>query len=377
MADQPSTSDRRILTGVPRVGFCRDMENIDPSLPSENFIFPSCMRALMEYLGHPEYDYVHFMGVTGAAFFLNWKDGWHGDNKAIYYMVPIDEHTKLFEYAFDSTGYRLEVFSLKGENALDASEARRRIIESIDRGVPVLSHGIVGPPETSLIAGYDNSGRSVLGWSFYQYEPPDDREESVAYESNGMFRKREWLPSAWDLFIPGKRSTPVDPESVRKRALQWAVKVARSSRTWGDRHNGLAAYDAWARHLLRDDQILTSGLMPAGAEAYPFDVHNNAVDVVSEGRLFASKYLARVAGEEVQMASELYEASSCCVREYGLMKKVRDCVGGAGRTPEHAGRFVDPQTRREIVTLIREARNLDERSINHVENALRVVEADE
>ncbi|MDA0708920.1 MAG: hypothetical protein O3B73_01770 [bacterium] len=82
---------------MPRVGFYPGVHGLEPRRGPEDIIFPSCMRAIKDYLGHPEYDYIHFVGVTGAGFYLNWKDGWHGDNSAIYFMVPFDEHMKLFE----------------------------------------------------------------------------------------------------------------------------------------------------------------------------------------------------------------------------------------------------------------------------------------
>ena len=58
---------RHVLTDVPRVGFYPDVRQHEPERCPEDIIFPSCMRAVMQYLGHPEYDYTHFVGVTGAG----------------------------------------------------------------------------------------------------------------------------------------------------------------------------------------------------------------------------------------------------------------------------------------------------------------------
>ena len=38
------------------------------------------------------------------------------------------------------------------------AETRKRIIENIDRGSPVIALGIVGPAEPCLVAGYDEDG---------------------------------------------------------------------------------------------------------------------------------------------------------------------------------------------------------------------------
>jgi len=78
MTEQP---DRMVLKGVPRTQFYQG----GPRCP-EDFPFPSCMRAVMEYLGDgikcrriPQRKagdvgcpYAYFMGVTGAAFRLSW-----------------------------------------------------------------------------------------------------------------------------------------------------------------------------------------------------------------------------------------------------------------------------------------------------------------
>ena len=45
--------------------------------------------------------------------------------------------------------------------------ARGHIIESIrDRGRPVIAHGVIGPPEECIIAGYDEGGDVSVGWNF-------------------------------------------------------------------------------------------------------------------------------------------------------------------------------------------------------------------
>ena len=370
--DTVVTHSRRVLKEVPRVGFYPDMRQHEPERSPEDLIFPSCMRAVMEYLGHPEYDYIHFVGVTGAGFFLNWKEGWHGDNVAIYYMASVAEHTRLFHYAFDATGYPNVCVSLKGENAISEDEAKQRIIGSIDAGVPVLAHGVVGPPETCIIAGYDEAGDVLIGWSFFQAH--DDQIQRIEFEPNGMFRKRNWYKETWDLQLFGARGAPTAPREVRRQSLEWAVKVVRTPGTWGGRHNGLAAYDAWAEHLLRDQDITLDGAMPEGSNETPFYVHDDAVGTVAESRHYVSKYLIRLAQAEPKMRAYLLKAAECYSREHDLMWEVWNCCGGNGRSRKHIERFADTATRRRIVELVHEAKREDEKAIQHIEAALAVTE---
>lgn len=363
-----STSTKRVLERVPRVGFYPDVVSKGGKPWPEDVIFPSCMRALMEYLGHPEYDYIHFIGVTGAAAFLNWKDGWHPDNTAIYYMAPVSEHIRLFDQAFASTGYAYQVVQLVGTGTMGEDDAKRRIIDSIDRGVPVLSHGVVGPPETCLICGYDDAGDTLIGWSFFQGMPHFNA--GAEYEPNGMFRARDWFERTHDLFLVGERGTPLDGKTVRRRSLHWLVDVARTPVTWDDRHNGLAAFDAWAEHLLRDGEIASHDAPGYG----PFEVHDDAVGTLAENRWYGGRYLANVAGEEPNGAAQLYEAAACYARQHDLMWRVWACVGGNGRSRDRAERFKDASVRRQMVELVREAKQHDERAIEHIEAAIEQIE---
>lgn len=372
---EKKTSSRRILGDVPQVGFFPDVMNRGGKPWPEDIIFPSCMRAVMEYLGHPEYDYVHFMGVTGAGFFLNWEEGWHGDNTAIYYMVPFDEHMKLFAYTFDSTGYAMDFSALKGQDVITAQQAKRKIKASIDNGLPILCHGVVGPPETNIIAGYDDDVDVLMGWSFFQplqYQTSKDEEANAAdgFEPNGMFRKHGWENHVYDLFEFGSRSEPTDPAIVRYRSLQWAIKVTHTAQTWGGRHNGLTAFDAWADHLLLDDQITPDKTIPHDSTDCPFDVHDNAVGNLAETRYYVSEYLRRMAEHEPKMRANLLKAAGCYAAEHDLMWDVWACVGGNGRSPEHARRFAEPDTRRKIIELIHKAKKQEQTAISHIEKAL-------
>jgi hypothetical protein len=369
MATSTSPAPRQVLDGVPRVGFYPEMRAVEPSRGPEDIIFPGCMRALMQYLGHLEYDYIHFVGVTGAGWYLNWKDGWHADNQAIYFMVPFDEHLKLFQYAFDSTGYAMDFAPLKGPGALDEAAARQRIVASIQAGVPLLAHGVVGPPETCLITGYDEGGDVLIGWSFFQAEPA--WTGSLGFEPNGMFRRRDWYANTWDLFRPGPRQAAPDPGLVHRRSLQWASKVARTIETWDGRtHNGLAAFDAWAAHLLHDDEITPDGAPPPGATCRPYDIHDDAVGSVAEARYYLSEYLVRMAQAELPMRAHLLQAAGHYAQEHDLMWDMWRCVGGNGRSPQHVARFADPAVRRQLIALIHQAKTHDEAAIAHCEAAL-------
>ena len=105
---------RCVLQGVPRVHFYEGGKRCP-----EDIILPSVMRAILEFLGEEDYGckhclaqnpdckvlctYAYLVGVSGAASFLSWKGGWHGDNVAPTYMSADPKAPE--RRIFDAIGY--------------------------------------------------------------------------------------------------------------------------------------------------------------------------------------------------------------------------------------------------------------------------------
>lgn len=366
-SDHPT---RAILQDVPTVGFYPYMRLRDPGRGPEDVCLPATLRACVEYLSksagadddaQPQFTYPYFMGTTGAAFRLNWKDGWHGDNGAAW--LASDDILAVFRRGFESAGYRANIVcgAEQGKGSF-----RDQVVEAISgRGHPVIAHGVVGPPEEAIIAGYDEGGAVVVGWSFFQDHEPYASEGE--FEPNGMFRKRDWVDDTWDLMLFDGRVELPPIESIYRAALEWALHVMRTPVTHGDRHNGIAAFDAWGAHLLRDEEFDTDD--PSALEAR-FWVHDDNVGVVAEGRWYGSQFLNEAARALPSAAAHIEAAAEVCVAQHDRMWKVWGCLGGNGRSEAHVARMADPSARREIVALLREARADDERIAENIEQAL-------
>jgi len=353
-----------VLEGVPRVGFFMDVRDSGGKAWPEDFIFPSCLRAILEYHGDTRNDYVRLMGVSGGAFFLNWG-GWTRDNSALYYMSA--DLGATFTHTFDAIGYESRT-SPCGPPGTNTDAIREMIVAEINAGRPCLSHGVVGPPETSLITGYDEGGDVLIGWSFFQGDE-EQRGDDLEFEPCGYFRKRNWGAETWDAMSVGQQTSEPDRKEVFRKALQWALEVARTPKTWEDRPNGIAAYDAWVEHLRRDEEI--AAWKPGDAGDSPFDVHRDATDVIAEGRWYASHFLVRETPECMPyQASHLYAAASCYAKEHELMWDVWRNEGAMGRSAEAAANFADPEVRRRSIAIIEQARDLDAQAADHLQAAL-------
>jgi hypothetical protein len=354
-----------VIEGVPRVGFFPDVKDRGGKPWPEDFIFPSCLRAILEFHGDTRYDYVHLMGVSGAAFFLYWG-GWRGDNVAIYYMSK--DLGAVFAHTFDAINYATRT-SPCAEPPAHAAEIREMVIAEINTGRPCLSHGVVGPPETCIITGYDEGGNVLIGWSFFQNRPDEPGNEDLAFEPCGYFRKRGWEPWTWDLMTVDEQTAEPDRRAVFRKALEWGLSVAGTPTSWQDQPCGIAAFDAWIEHLRRDDEI--AGWKPGDSPDPPFSAHRDATDVIAEGRWYASRFLVRETPECMPyQASHLYAAASCYAKEHELMWEVWRNEGGMGRGAETAAKFADPEVRSRSIAIIEQARDLDARAADHIEAAL-------
>jgi hypothetical protein len=371
MSIEPSFPTRLILEGVPKVGFYDQ----NPSRCPEDICFPSCMRSLLEFLPDEGYGcmhtartstitfctYAYIAGISGAAWHNAWGEGWQTDNAALIFMS--DDPDAPYERTLRNLGYEYEFL-----HAEDRGRFRQAAVESIQRGVPVVAIGVIGPPEACLIAGYDQGGDVAVGWSFFQYFP--DENPDPEFEPNGMFRKRDWVDACEGMILLGEKSERPKQKEILRDAMRWAVEIARTpevTRYGGKRWTGLASYEAWAEHLLRDDEFV--GVDDA-ALWQRFLAHDFAVGALAEARWYGSVFLAQSAGVDDRAAQEILQAAACYAEEHALMWKVWGAVGGIGQSPEKAQKLAEPEVRREIANLVLCARDKDVEAVGYLEQAL-------
>lgn len=363
--------ERCVLPNVPRVTF-----DVRPELEGdvEGTPLPSVISAILRYLGD-NVNYTYLMGMTGDAFRLSWKEGWHGDNVADIYIDA--DPNKSCDLAFAAAG---RVYSGIGimPGSVPEIELREHIIQAISvKGQPVMAYGVIGPPEPCIITGYDEAGNVLIGWNFFQHMPMFNA--GVEFESDGYFRKRDWFNNTWGIVCVGeKRELPPKPERYHK-GLEWALHVMRTpsvydptvqtSDAWQDRHSGHAAYDAWARHLLKDEEFVGDDMNILNLR---FNVHDDAVGTVAEARWYASLFMHQATQALPHAASRLNEAASHFAREHELMWQMWDVVGGIGRDDNRARSLAKPDVRRRLVSIIHEARDHDSAAAAAIEAALKM-----
>lgn len=104
----------------------------------------------MESLGETDYDYSFFAGLTGDCFVQHYKSGFFGDGIDSYYQFNGDG--KFFEDIFVNCGY-FATFVFSRDLCKNKEMNLHTLIGYIDKGVPVITLGIDGPP-CGVFVGY-------------------------------------------------------------------------------------------------------------------------------------------------------------------------------------------------------------------------------
>ncbi|MBI2303100.1 MAG: hypothetical protein HYU66_29685 [Armatimonadetes bacterium] len=378
---RPEDAPRRLLLDrVTRV--C----HYDGTRPPECSNFHSCLRGCLEFLGDevlfdraPKTDdrwhsvYIHLIGTSGASFRLLWPhEGWEGVNPNPIYMAedPLDMLRRSFEAA--GLGFSVclrrsfaEETGLTGEIVDDEAEYRRRIVLSLNEGKPVIAFGLVGPPEASLIVGYDEGGDVLIGWSGFQDD--DAFKAGLQYEPTKQFRKRRWFDDTLGLVLLGEPADLPPADDMARRALRHAVEVMETPSARG-RYSGLAAYTAWAEALLRDEDFPTTANADLLMQRYV--AHFLTALTVAEGRHYSNVWCRALATRNPAWSDPLVAAAQCFSDQHDLMWAIWEFTGGNDVSPATAKKLSDPGVRRRIAPLTRIARKLEAQAAGHLRKAL-------
>lgn len=332
---------RAVLEGVPRVGYA---VHLCP--------FPGSLSSVLSYLGDPvDYDYI--MGVSGACFRRVWNRD-DGGNVDLMYFEP-----EPYERILRALGYQFRTVPRSDKAAMVAA-----IKESIAEGRPVLSTVLVGPPEVSVVTGYDADGETLIGWSYFQ-----DAALPGYCEVPGWFEQLQGGPKV-GLIILGERKGPIPAtRETLLSSLEWTVDLARTETrpSIPDHILGLAAYDGWADGLEVDADYPSADETVLATRAM---VHGDQCVMLSERRS-AAAYLRHMAVEVPEVAEPLEDAA----RLYGEVADLtpRAWPWDQGLGPAASKGLADAAARHRIAETVRAARGREAEAIGFLEQAIEIL----
>jgi hypothetical protein len=230
---------------------------------------------------------------------------------------------------------------------------RRKIVQSICAGMPVLAFGVVGPPEVSIITGYDEGGDVLIGWSCFQRDHPKDQ-----FEPNGAFRQRNWFGKTPGLIVVEQGSGMPDLGRVYRDALEWAYQISTLPKTKTHLF-GRPAYKNWAEAMLHEASFPPADEKTLQSRRYT--VWDGLI--MTAERENAAEFLTDIAAVRPDIAGHLREAARLFREEGQCGGRIAQALGGPTLPSKH---LADPTARRTAADFILEARDRNAEALRHL-----------
>ena len=343
---------RLVLEDVPKVRYFAD--GMCP--------FALCLKSCSDYLGGA-YTYNYILGASGACFRMSWNHTqWDEGNMDLGRLGP-----EPFRRGFRAVGLKVRFLLRKswwpgetGDDIARVAETKRaradwraRIIESIRAGRPVLAFGVVGPPEVSIITGFDEGGDVMVGWSCHQ-----GGLRKAQLEPNGMFRQRDGFAKTQGLMLIQDKPRKPDFARVVRVALRGACRVSTLPKSKTHLF-GYAAYRAWAAAMLHDAEF--PGNDAKALQSRRFTVWDGLIMLAE--RDAAATFLEEVAKSRPDVARHLRQAARLFRKESECCGQAQKPLGGHALPSED---LADPCDRRAAADCIDEARERNAKALHHL-----------
>jgi len=340
--------DENVLEGVPPLRFW-----------GEGAVGWYCLAGAVtryvEYTGDPV-RYEEVMGVSGAAWRLIWNPGqWSPDSLIMNWYG----HLLAEQRIADAFGYNYTYLDRSREaprteaNSEEAVAARIRA--EIDAGRPAVAIGIAGPEEC-LVAGYRDAGKTLLVQSFFE-------------RTEGYFEVSDWYDEEWfrGLHLFTKRRARKSERQNLMEALTWAVEMGSMTEA-GGRAAGLAAYDAWAQDMLRDEDF--AGVDPDALREQLFGVSDNGI-ILLMAREAAADYLEMMQDEVGSRARQhLLAAAALHHQESETVGAAHDEMPWGNVHGEELLRRLERSNREHLAQVILQCRAYFAQAMGEIEEAL-------
>lgn len=333
------------------------------------YAIPFLLKAVLNYMGQ-DIGYAFLMAASGAAFRLRWsKTCWDGGNVDITYIY--NDPLEAFRRSFEAAGRKYR-FLRREDN--DKQGFINFIKTEIDAGRPVIATGIIGPPEACIITGYQENGQKLLGWNFFQNRP--EYNTGTGFHECGYFISESWWENKDTLLLMaiGEEEEALVAD---RRILENALNIQdREPVMWPGSGNAVAcgqdAYDTWAAWTLDDKHFGEGITLPLLYERYMCQI--DAQTMVGEGRAYAAVYMKAVGDRHLEVRDK-------CQAAAGFFEKAGEAAdkrmfalytGGASQKDD-VQKYAKPETRKQIVELIREAADYEAKTMELIKDIIKAM----
>ncbi len=266
---------------------------------------------------------------------------------------------------FWSLGYDYEIVIKTGEQ--DCREIfRSKIVHNIENNRPVISYGIIGPPDEGVVTGYDKNGQVLLGRSYFHDS------------TNGYYEKDDWYDACLALVLIGEKKETPAKQHIYLDSLKWAVQLSKIPEvkllTKGrNLHlNGFAAFDAWIDALKNDAYFPRDDMDELTLSC---QIHSNVtLSGLADSRRAAVGFLKGMHDDFPAGSVHISKAVDAYEEELGFLLDGLKSVPFAFQPEEQRLQIADPELRSKLSALIRKSKEKEIQAISHIEHAIEEIE---
>ena len=243
---------------------------------------------------------------------------------------------------------------------------RSKIIQNIENNRPVISYGIIGPPDEGVVTGYDKNGQVLVGRSYFHDN------------TDGYYEKDDWYDACLGLVLIGEKKETPAREHIYLEALRWAVQLAKEPEVRllamnDNQHlNGFAAFDAWIDAIENDAYFPKDNMDELTLSCL---IHTNVtLSGLLDSRRAAVGFIKSMNDEFSAGKADISKAVDAYDKELGFLLDGLKSVPFAFQPEEERLRMADPETRSNLSTLIRKSKEKEIQAISHIEDAIEEME---
>mgnify|MGYP001019736602 CR=1 FL=1 len=264
-----------------------------------------------------------------------------------------------FQHSFIAAGRNYRI--LERTTTTNQAEFIEFIKVEIDHGRPVIALGIIGPPEACIVTGYEDDGHTLLGWNFFQ-DNPEFASDVKIHETGYSLCTTWWKnPCTFALMsVSEETESGIAPQEILANAI--TVMTNPQVREYA---GGPRAFDAWASALADESQFPENAVLPLLFERLM--CQGDAMGMISEGRYYAAKFLDEMGWTKTASGAE---AAEIFRQETRVIARMTEILGGWQRGEEQAKNLAQASTRRALVELILEAKELDRKACTLLQSLL-------
>jgi RNA polymerase sigma factor (sigma-70 family) len=212
------------------------------------------VTVLVNTIGVPV-TYEEVMGMSGACYRICMKDDWCPSSGMP--QCGYDVETPLYK----ALGF--EVYGID-----DEKQRRQKVVECIDKGLPVLCCDQRDEPEWGLITGYAKGGEIFFGRTYFDYHRP--RKDEVFTEDR--YYVADKYPGYSVVFFD-RRCQAISSKDALRQSLETCLGTLNQGPGRHGYVRGYEAYELWIRGLEDEEKFAE---FPAGTNAYHIDMLRDA-----------------------------------------------------------------------------------------------------